>query len=120
MDQFEAVFTAAADEAERSSLISGLCDLARTTLVVLALRADFYGRAIGYPGLLRALQERHMVLGPVNAEQVRRAVVEPARLTRTDVEEGLVEVVLADLAPNDRSDGQAHEPGRCRCSRTRC
>jgi WD40 repeat protein len=111
VDQFEAVFTLCSDEAERSALISALCELARTRLVVLALRADFYGSAIAYPGLLRALQERHVVLGPMTAEQVRRAVVEPARLARADVEESLVEVVLADLAPRDTADGQAHEPG---------
>jgi WD40 repeat protein len=114
VDQFEAVFTLCPDEAERSALISALCKLAESTLVVLALRADFYGEAISYPGLLRALQERHVVLGPMNAEQVRRAVVEPARQARTEVEDGLVEVVLTDLAPrtsSDRSGGQAHEPG---------
>jgi WD40 repeat protein len=111
VDQFEAVFTLCLDEAERSALIAALGRLAQVTLVVLALRADFYGEAIGYPGLLRALQERQVVLGPMNAEQVRRAVVEPARQARTEIEDGLVEVVLADLAPHDRSDGQAHEPG---------
>jgi WD40 repeat protein len=119
VDQFEAVFTLCEDEEMRSELIAALCALAEKTLVVLALRADFYGEAIRYPGLLRALQERHVVLGPMNAEQVRRAVVEPARQARTEVEDGLVEVILADLAPRgsrDASDSgdtqtQAHEPG---------
>jgi hypothetical protein len=50
VDQFEAVFTLCADEGERRALIDGLCDLARTGLVVLALRADFYQQAIRYPG----------------------------------------------------------------------
>ena len=120
VDQFEAVFTLCADEGERRALIDGLCDLARTGLVVLALRADFYQQAIRYPGLLRAAQERHVVLGPMSAGQVRRAVVEPARLARTEVEAGLVELLLADLAPADLAradlapdaDGSgAHEPG---------
>jgi WD40 repeat protein len=110
VDQFEAVFTLCADEGERRALIDGLCDLARTGLVVLALRADFYQQAIRYPGLLRAAQERHVVLGPMSAEQVRRAVVEPARLARTEVAPGLVELLLADLAP-DTDDSGAHEPG---------
>ena len=110
VDQFEAVFTLCADEGERRALIDGLCDLARTGLVVLALRADFYQQAIRYPGLLRAAQERHVVLGPMSAEQVRRAVVEPARLARTEVAAGLVELLLADLAP-DTDDSGAHEPG---------
>ena len=110
VDQFEAVFTLCDDEGERRALIDGLCDLARTGLVVLALRADFYQQAIRYPGLLRAAQERHVVLGPMSAEQVRRAVVEPARLARTEVAAGLVELLLADLAPGADGSG-AHEPG---------
>jgi WD40 repeat protein len=110
VDQFEAVFTLCDDEGERRALIDGLCDLARTGLVVLALRADFYEQLIRYPGLLRAAQERHVVLGPMSAEQVRRAVVEPARLARTEVAAGLVEVLLSDLAPGTDGDG-AHEPG---------
>ncbi|MGD0702341.1 MAG: helix-turn-helix domain-containing protein [Trebonia sp.] len=110
VDQFEAIFTLCADEGERRTLIDGLCDLARTGLVVLALRADFYEQLIRYPGLLRAAQERHVVLGPMSAEQVRRAVVEPARLARTEVAAGLVEVLLSDLAPGTDGEG-AHEPG---------
>jgi hypothetical protein len=54
VDQFEAVFTLCDDEGERRALIEGLCDLAQTELVVLALRADFYQQAIRYPGLIRA------------------------------------------------------------------
>jgi WD40 repeat protein/transcriptional regulator with XRE-family HTH domain len=114
VDQFEAVFTLCPDADARGALISALCALAERTLVVLALRADFYGEAIRYPRLLRALQERHVVLGPMNAEQVRRAVVEPARQARTEVEDGLVEVILADLAPRaggEAGEGQAHDPG---------
>ena len=110
MDQFEAVFTLCDDEGERRALIDGLCDLARTGLVVLALRADFYQQAIRYPGLLRAAQERHVVLGPMSSEQVRRAVVGPARLARAEVAAGLVEVLLADLAPDTDGSG-AYEPG---------
>jgi len=110
VDQFEAVFTLCDDEGERRALIEGLCDLAQTELVVLALRADFYQQAIRYPGLIRAAQERHVLVGPMSVEQVRRAVVEPARLARTEVAPGLVEVLLADLAPDTDVNG-AHEPG---------
>jgi WD40 repeat protein/transcriptional regulator with XRE-family HTH domain len=118
VDQFEEVFTLCPDEAERREFISALCELARTALVVLALRADFYDRAIRYPGLASALQARQVVLGPMTAEQVRSAVTEPARLARVDVEEGLVGLLLSDLAPRDavrpstRNTAQgAYEPG---------
>jgi WD40 repeat protein/transcriptional regulator with XRE-family HTH domain len=101
VDQFESVFTRCADEAQRREFISAVCELARTGLVILALRADFYGHAMGYPGLAQALQSRQVLLGPMTAEQVGRAVTEPARLARVDVEEGLVGLLLADLAPQD-------------------
>jgi WD40 repeat protein/transcriptional regulator with XRE-family HTH domain len=110
VDQFEAVFTLGHDEAERRALIAALCELARTHLVVLALRADYYSQAIRYPGLLRALQERHVVLGPMTAEQVRRAVTEPPKLARAGVEDGLAELVLADLAPLHAGQPHAGQP----------
>ncbi len=112
VDQFESVFTQCQDEAERRQFVTELCDLASTTLVILALRADFYEHALRYPGLAAALQARHVVLGPMTEEQVRRAITEPARLARLDVEDGLVELLLRDLAPPDAARTQAaYEPG---------
>jgi WD40 repeat protein len=110
VDQFEAIFTLCDDEDERNALIGALCELARCALVVLALRADFYGQAIRYPGLQQALQDRQVVLGSMTARHVRDAVVEPARLARAVVEDELVTLLLADLAPADDS-GAAYEPG---------
>ncbi len=111
VDQFEAVFTLCDDEDARNELVGALCELARSALVVLALRADFYGQAIGYPGLRQALQERHVVLGPMTAGQVRDAVVRPALLARAEVDEGLVALLLADLGPADRHGHAAYEAG---------
>ena len=111
VDQFEAAFTLGADDDERTGLIGALCELARGTLVVLALRADFYGQAIRYPGLRQSLQERHVVLGPMTAGQVRDAVLRPALLARADVDEGLVALLLADLVPAGRDAHAAHEAG---------
>ena len=129
LDQFEAIFTSPVDEADRSDFVASVCDLASTFRVILALRADFYSQALRYPGLARALQSRQVVVGPMTAEQVRLAITGPARLASLDVENGLVELLLRDLAPPDapagtstgRSSGSgsavapevavAHEPG---------
>ena len=111
VDQFEAAFTLCDDEDERNGLVAALCELARTALVVLALRADFYGQAIRYPCLRQALQERHVVLGPMTAAQVRDAVVRPALTARAEVDEGLIALLLADLGPADRRGDAAYEPG---------
>lgn len=111
VDQFEAVFTRCPDEAQRREFITQVCELAGTALVILALRADFYDHAIRYPGLASALQSRQVVLGPMTAEQVRSAIIEPARLARVTVEEGLVGLLLADLAPRDAGVNAAGDTG---------
>ena len=114
VDQFEEVFTDCRDEEQRRVFISALCALSGPLVVVLALRADFYDRALRYPELAAALQERQVVLGPMSQAQVRSAIVEPARLARLDVEDGLVEVLLRELAPRTANGGQpdaAYEAG---------
>jgi WD40 repeat protein/transcriptional regulator with XRE-family HTH domain len=113
VDQFEAVFTRCRDEAQRRNFITELCELTGAALVILALRADFYDQAIRYPGLASALESRQVVLSPMTADQVRRAVIEPARLAKVAVEDGLVGLLLADLAPRGASVGAANgaEPG---------
>ncbi len=113
VDQFEAVFTDCADEDQREAFITAVCALAGRAVVVLALRSDFYDHALRYPPLSRALQDRQVVLGPMSRDEVRCAIVEPARLARLDVADGLVEVMLADLAPRTSAGqpGAAHEPG---------
>jgi WD40 repeat protein len=113
VDQFEEVFTACRDEVEQHRFIAALCALSGPAVVVLALRADFYDRALQYPELARALQEHQVVVGPMTRGEVRRAIVEPARLARLEVEDGLVELLLRDLAPHspDWTPGAAHEAG---------
>ncbi|MGH3167193.1 MAG: hypothetical protein ACRDN0_15050, partial [Trebonia sp.] len=101
VDQFEATFTQCPDEDQRREFITKICHLAKDTLVILAMRADFYDHAIRYPGLAATLQERQVVLGPMTAGQVRRAITEPARVAKVDVEDGLVALLLADLPPNE-------------------
>ena len=91
--------------------MTALSALSEHTLVVLGLRADFYAHALGYPGLARALQERQIVVGPMSADQLRRAIVEPARKAGRDVEDGLVEVLLADMRPPGVPGPGGHEAG---------
>jgi WD40 repeat protein/transcriptional regulator with XRE-family HTH domain len=114
VDQFEEVFTACPGEEERREFITALCALSGPVAVAVALRADFYDRALRYPDLSRALQERQFVVGPMTWDQVRRAITEPAGKARLAVDEGLVELLLRDLAPragpgNDTDAGP--EPG---------
>ena len=114
VDQFEEIFTACRDEAERQRFITAICALTGPAVVVAALRADFYDRALRYPELARALQERQVVVVPMTRHEVRSAIVEPASLARLAVEDGLVELLLRDLAPHAPEGGPAgaaHEAG---------
>jgi WD40 repeat protein/transcriptional regulator with XRE-family HTH domain len=132
VDQFEEIFTACQDEAERKAFISALSAVARrdmgnhagnpaedrddvgpAALVVLGLRADFYPHALRYPELVPALQDHQVVVGPMTEAELRSAIVEPARKARLDIEDGLVEVLLRDLAPAAGHGGTeaAHDAG---------
>src|SRR5262249_28416574 len=99
VDQLEEIFTAGAGETGRQEFVAALAALAERTLIVTGLRADFYSHALGYPVLARSLQERQIVVGPMSASQLRRAIVEPAHKAGLDIEDGLVEVLLADMRP---------------------
>jgi WD40 repeat protein/transcriptional regulator with XRE-family HTH domain len=105
IDQFEQVFTACPDEAERQAFITAAGALASRVLVVVGLRADCYGRALRYAGLAAALQERQLAVGPMSADQLRRVISEPARRAGVSVTEGLVELLLRDLTPRFAGPG---------------
>ncbi|HEY1642418.1 MAG TPA: helix-turn-helix domain-containing protein [Streptosporangiaceae bacterium] len=105
IDQFEQVFTAVPDEAERQAFITAAGALASRVLVVIGLRADCYGRALRYAGLAAALQERQLAVGPMPADQLRRVISEPARRAGVSVTEGLVELLLRDLTPRFAGPG---------------
>ena len=80
---------------------------------MLGLRADFYPHALRYPELASALQHRQVLVGPMTETELRSAITEPARRARLEIEDGLVELVLRDLAPaaGEAGPGTAHESG---------
>ena len=47
--------------------------------VVIAVRADFYGRFAALPRLASQLAENHVLVGPMKAEHLRRAIELPSR-----------------------------------------
>ena len=71
-------------------------------LIVISLRADFYASCAGYPQLRQALARSQEYIGAMNDEELRRAIEEPARRGRWEVETGLTTLLLHDVG---------HEPG---------
>jgi WD40 repeat protein len=112
VDQFEEVFSSCPDEAERRAFIAALCAIAGVggagpaTPVVIVLRADFYAMAIGESALLPVLAGSQVVVGPMTPDEVRRAVVEPARIAGCEVDNELVEVLIRDLTPHGAPPGE--------------
>jgi WD40 repeat protein/DNA-binding SARP family transcriptional activator len=101
IDQFEEVFTACRDEHERAAFVSAVVgcarDARRKALVIVAIRADFYGHCAGYHELSRMLGANHVLVGPMGRHELRRAIELPARHAGLDVEPELVDALCADV-----------------------
>ena len=103
VDQFEELFTQCTDEQERRMFIGALCAAAGVdeqqgpALVVIGIRADFYARTAAYPELAAQLQDRQVLVGPIDKAGLREAIEKPAAAAGLIVDAALVEVLLADL-----------------------
>ncbi|SDT78505.1 AAA family ATPase [Actinoplanes derwentensis] len=107
IDQFEELFTQCPDPAERLAYVTALTSAA-PAIVVIAVRSDFYPSCVALPPLAKVLAAGHVVLGPLDAAAIRRAVVEPAEHVGLTVEPGLPGLLLRDLGVDDRG---GYEPG---------
>ncbi len=100
VDQLEELWTLCDDEDERGlfalRLMAGLASL-RLLRLVLTLRADFIHRALEQQDLARLLQNHQFVLHPLDREELRRTIEEPARRAGLAFEPGLVDVILDDV-----------------------
>ena len=65
--------------------------------MVLAVRADFYGRCAAYPELSRLLGANHVLVGPMTRDELRRAIERPRARAGLRVEPELVDALLADV-----------------------
>ena len=101
MDQFEEVFTLCPNEAQRRAVISNLLYAASVaegrTVVVLTLRADFYGRCAAYPDLAAAVSDRQSLVGPMTREELRSAIERPAYRAGCELDEGLADLLLNEV-----------------------
>ncbi len=100
VDQFEEIFTLCRGEQERTAFIDNLMTAVSgqgPTLLVIALRADFYGHCADYPALRTALSHQQVYIGAMSEPELRRAIEEPARRNRWEFEDGLVDMLLHDV-----------------------
>ena len=101
VDQFEELFTACRDEEERASFVDALVasarDPRRRAVVLLAIRADFYGRCAAYPELARLLAANHVLVGPMRRDELRRAIELPSSRAGLEVEPEVTDALLAGV-----------------------
>ncbi|WP_378732117.1 hypothetical protein [Nocardia brasiliensis] len=102
IDQFEELFTVCGDERERQAFIELIGELGTPgggspTVVVAAVRADFSARCFAYPILAEALRQSSYRLGSMSADELTRAIVQPAERSGLELAAGLEELVLAEL-----------------------
>jgi WD40 repeat protein/DNA-binding SARP family transcriptional activator len=104
VDQFEELFTLCDAEAERTAFVDNLLtavDGAGPVTVVIALRADFYAHCGPYPRLREALEQHQAYIGPMQVDEMRRAVEEPVKRGGWAWEPGLVDLILRDAGAGD-------------------
>lgn len=100
IDQAEEIFTLCHDESERRGFIELLAHAAAEdaqTVVILSLRADFYGHCAAFPSLAALVQDHQALVGPMREGEIRRAIELPAAKAGLTLESGLVSRILEDL-----------------------
>jgi WD40 repeat protein/energy-coupling factor transporter ATP-binding protein EcfA2 len=96
VDQFEELYTQCRDSDRRAAFIDAL--LAYPGPVVIGVRADFYGEMSTHRELIAAVSSNQVPLGPMSEPELRSAIEAPARLAGLQLEPGLVDLVLRDVA----------------------
>jgi WD40 repeat protein len=101
VDQLEEAFVACRDERERAAFMDALVrsarDPRRRAVVLVAVRADFYGRCASYPELWRLLGANQTPVGPMRRDELRSAIELPARNAGLEVEPDLTHALIDDV-----------------------
>lgn len=101
VDQFEELWTQhEAESRERllDLLVEVATDAESADVVVLAMRADYYGYAAEHLAMAGLMAESHVLVGPLTAAELRAAIESPARRAGLLVEPGLAQAIMDDLA----------------------
>jgi tetratricopeptide (TPR) repeat protein len=102
VDQLEEAFTLCENEAARRAFFD-ILHYAGTvaggqTIVIVTIRADFYGKCGPYPALAAAMSDHQHLVGPMAEDELRRAIERPAVLAGGEFEPWLVGRLLQDVA----------------------
>ena len=102
IDQFEELFTTCQDETVRKAFVDNLLHATAArdgrTLLVLAMRADFYGKCGSYTQLAQALSQCQELIGPMTEDELREAIERPAQMAACELEPGLMDLLVNEVA----------------------
>ena len=101
VDQFEEAYTVCRDPQERAGFLDRLAGLANDTgrraLVVVAMRSEFYGRCAEHREIAALASTSTVLLGPMRADELTRAIELPARAAGLRMDTNLVPALVADV-----------------------
>jgi len=100
IDQFEELFTFNHSQEVRDQfldLLASIVDPAASRVrLILIIRADFYGASSRFPWLAKKITDNQVLVGPMSRVELREAIMEPARRAGLQLDDELIETVLAE------------------------
>ncbi|MFW2340418.1 MAG: BTAD domain-containing putative transcriptional regulator, partial [Acidimicrobiia bacterium] len=101
VDQFEELFTLVEDHQDRQRfldcLVDAIGDAYGRIVVVVTLRADFYGRPLEHPEFGRRMGDGVINMVPLASDELEAAALEPARHSGVTLEPALLAELIADV-----------------------
>jgi WD40 repeat protein len=105
VDQFEEVFAVCTDRDQQQRFIHSLTGLSQRAdaaiKVVTTMRSDFVTSWLSSDPLTQAIQHQAVWLGTLRGEALRQAIVCPAETHGYKLENGLLELILDDVAQEE-------------------
>lgn len=102
IDQFEECFAPHQDRVKLQSFFECLLEAIdrpdNKLCLVLTLRADFFGKCLNYADLAEKIEENLVVVKPMNWEELEQAITKPAKRVGLEIEPGLIDQMLRDVA----------------------
>jgi WD40 repeat protein/energy-coupling factor transporter ATP-binding protein EcfA2 len=100
VDQFEELFTLCRDPAQRTGFVDRLLasrEPDSRLRVIIAVRADFYGRLAEHRALATAVSASSLLVGPMSAAELREVIVKPAQRAGLIVERELTARLVREV-----------------------
>ena len=115
VDQFEEVFTVCHSQTDRQQFISCLLGTIKQTTgklcLLIAMRDDFLGKCVAYRELADLIQANLIMVTLMDIQELRQAIVEPAKKLGRKVEENLIYAIIKDLGVEVEQQTREPEPG---------